>query len=106
MANYARNTKDRTETPNQSYASAAHSIQEDLKTLKEDGAKLASHLTEDGIEMARSAATQLGEQVQYAKAYAAENMKTLEREVKDKPMQSVFLAFMAGIAMSMLFGRR
>lgn len=106
MVDFQKNTNDRTQNASNTYAGGAKNIEKDLKSIKDSSLSLAAHIKEDSIDIAKSAATELGSQVEHLKSHVSDNMKMLEKEVKERPIQSVGLAFIAGIAASYLLGGR
>lgn len=84
----------------------AHSIKEDLRAIKDDSITLAKDLKQDGIEAARAVSNDVKDKMGDLKAQASTQLKTLEKEVKARPLQSMAIAFAAGALTSILLGRR
>ena len=64
------------------------------------------HVKDDTVEMAKSAANEAQHKLSDAKSYAKDSLKSLEREVSAKPVQSVAIAFATGAIVSLLLSRR
>lgn len=81
-------------------------IREDLNSLKTNVVELTRAVKQDGTVQAEAikdvTLTRLGE----LKASGQEQIKNIERRVKAKPAESVAIAFAAGLAASLLLGRR
>lgn len=84
----------------------AHSIKEDLRAIKDDSISLARDLKQDGMEAAKSVSNDVKDKMEGLKAQASTQLKTLEKEVKNRPLQSMAIAFAAGALASILLGRR
>lgn len=73
----------------------SESISDDIRSIKEDGAHIAETIAEEG----KSKYDQI-------KSYSSRYIKKLEKEVAEKPVQSMALAMGAGIALGILLRRR
>jgi len=84
----------------------AKDVSKDIKSIKDSSVKLAHHLRDDAMEIAHSASAEAQSRYDEMKVVASDYLKTMEREVSAKPVRSVAIAFAAGAALSLLFGRR
>ncbi len=84
---------------------ASCDIQDDLKTIKDGGADLARHLKEDVVHIAESVAVEGRHRYHDAKSTVGKYLKVLEKEVTEKPMQSVAIALGAGALLGLLLRR-
>ena len=74
-------------------------IKKDLTTLKDDTATLAKGITDKGQGVLRDGVDQLI-------TAAEDEFQDLEKRVKEKPGQSILLAFAAGMFASFMLGSR
>jgi len=81
-------------------------IREDLSSLKDNTVKLSRHIKEDGMEQASEVGRSVSRQAHDLMENGEKNMKVLERKISEKPMQSIAIAFGAGLLASVLLGRR
>lgn len=81
-------------------------IREDLDSLKNNVVELTRHLTKDGNAQVSQLSHTLMERIADAQKSGKQQYKLLEKKVKDKPGQTLALAFGAGIIASMLMKRR
>ncbi|MCD8497031.1 MAG: hypothetical protein LRZ85_02460 [Alphaproteobacteria bacterium] len=81
-------------------------IRGDLNALKKDAIKLGNHVAADGKERLQEMSQSAKEQISSLKAAGETQIHSLEERVKAKPMQSVAIAFGAGLLASVLLGRR
>ncbi len=88
------------------YHSDMQNIKEDLVTLKDDAATLVQHVAQDGQKKISDAASMAGETFSAMKESGVSRLKDLEHEVTARPLQSVLIAFGAGIVASYLLGGR
>lgn len=94
-----------TQSSNNSYPEIEE-IKNDLNSLRTNVVELTKHIKENGSaqteQLKKAAFLRLG-------ALQDQGLKQLhktEKHIKDKPTQSVALAFAAGVVASFLFGRR
>jgi ElaB/YqjD/DUF883 family membrane-anchored ribosome-binding protein len=77
-----------------------NTLKNDMVILKNDGAAIAQHLNENASNFSHEA---MGMMMSKAK----DGMRSAETHIKNKPSQSMAIAFVAGIAASyLLFSRR
>jgi ElaB/YqjD/DUF883 family membrane-anchored ribosome-binding protein len=81
-------------------------IREDLDSLKTNVVELTKHLTKDGHEHSLEMKDIAKERLQALKTSGLKQMKTVEKRVKQKPVESIGIAFATGLAVSYLLGRR
>lgn len=81
-------------------------IREDLDSLKTNVVELTKHLTKDGQEHSLEMKDVAKERLELLKASGLKQMKTVEKRVKQKPVESIGIAFATGLAVSYLLGRR
>ncbi len=81
-------------------------IQQDLSSLKDNTVELARHVKADGTEHASVLTEKAHKMIADLKTQGAHEFEKIEQRVKDKPGQSVAIAFAAGIVASYLLGRR
>ena len=73
----------------------SNKIRDDIRSIKEDGAHIAGLMVEQGQET-----------YDQMKASSARYIKMLEKEVAEKPVQSMAIALAAGMFLSFLLRRR
>lgn len=78
----------------------------ETQNIKENVVGLAHKLQEASSDAAEYASQYAQDQVRQLKSASQEAIKDVEKQIKSNPYQSTFLAFMAGAALSYLFGRR
>lgn len=81
-------------------------IKNDLYSLRDNVTELAKHLKEEGSEKSHQMAEALLARLKEAQSVGRDQLQTLEVQVREKPLQSVAIAFLAGAITSFLFGRR
>ncbi|MBL8639980.1 MAG: hypothetical protein JNK24_06455 [Alphaproteobacteria bacterium] len=86
--------------------SDAKGIRDDLYSLKDNVTELAKHLKEEGSEKSHQMAEVLLARLKELQGSGRDHLHTLEGQVREKPLQSVAVAFVAGAIVSMLLGRR
>lgn len=84
---------------------ASSDVRDDLKSIKDGSVDLARHLKEDAVHIAESIAAEGQHRYQDAKTFAGRYLNVLEKEVTEKPMQSMAIALGAGALLG-LFLRR
>ncbi len=81
-------------------------IRDDLDSLKSNTVELAKHVRDDAAEqtheMRKNAAVKLEHLVEAGKG----SLSKFEEHAREKPLQTLAVAFIAGIAASILLGRR
>lgn len=80
-------------------------VRDDLKSIKDGSVDLARHLKEDVVHIAESVAVEGRQRYDDAKSVAEKYLKVLEKEVTEKPMQSVAIALGAGALLGLLLRR-
>ena len=86
--------------------SEVDNIKQDIDSLKSDTIELAKHIKEDGAAKTAEIKEMATERVQTMTEQGKERLKDVESKVKKKPLQSLAIAFAAGLAFSVLMGRR
>ena len=81
-------------------------IREDLDSLKNNVIELTRHMRKDGKAHTEELKGSLMERLTEMKATGSEQYHNVEARIKQKPAQSVAIAFAAGLAASLLLGRR
>lgn len=82
-------------------------IREDLDSLKGNVVELTKHIKKDGVDHAEEAKALAKKRFASAKLRGQQEVKKLENQVREKPAQSMAVAFAGGVLASMLIrGRR
>lgn len=81
-------------------------IREDLNTLQTDAVRLGRRVAADGKEKLQDMAQNAQEQLSTLKDQGSKQMEYLEGRIRTKPVQSIAIAFGAGLLASLLLGRR
>jgi ElaB/YqjD/DUF883 family membrane-anchored ribosome-binding protein len=81
-------------------------IQNDISALKEDSLDLARHVKDDGAEQINVLSDKAAQAYAEMKSRGADEMKKIEGHVKERPGQSLAIAFISGVAISYLLRRR
>jgi len=81
-------------------------IKDDIKSLKENTVELAKHIQKDGTKKGEAIKEKASEQLHTLSEQGKVQLKSMEGKIQEKPLQSIAAAFAAGIALSILFGRR
>lgn len=81
-------------------------LRQDVEAIKEDVVRLAQHLQESHQHLMKDAKKTLDSQMKKAKRFSRDSMKQMETHVREKPAQSVLVAFGAGLLASFFLGRR
>lgn len=84
--------------------SAATDIRKDLRALKNDITNLTSHAVEAGLSRVDGLRDTASEQYDRLKETSKDGFATIERRVREKPAQSLAVAFVAGIVLSLFMG--
>jgi len=85
---------------------ATQAIREDLSNLKHDVVDLGHHAKEEAKRRIEDAAAGLQDKAAEVKAVSQREVEEIKSYVQGNPIQSVGLAFLAGIAIAFLTGRR
>ncbi len=81
-------------------------IREDLDSLKNNVVELTRHIKKDGSQQTRVIKRSLLEQLSQLEASSQKQFKAIESNIKEKPAQSVAIAFGVGVVASFLLNRR
>lgn len=81
-------------------------IREDLDSLKSNVVELTKHVRQDGKEQTKELKSTALKQLGLLQESGKKQYENVEKRIKEKPAQSVAVAFAAGLAASLLFGRR
>ncbi len=81
-------------------------IREDLNSLKTNVVELTKHLKKDGVAKADTVKDAAIDRYEDIAQSGKERVKDIERRVKQKPAESIAIAFAAGLVTSFLLGRR
>lgn len=81
-------------------------IREDLDSLKDNVVELTKHLKKDGVQQAHELSDIAKERLELFKMQGRRQLKSVEKQVKAKPTQSLAMAFAAGALASMLLRGR
>lgn len=81
-------------------------IREDLDSLKNNVVELTKHVQKNGAEHTKEATRMLRSRLDHFKKSGQDQLYQMEKQVKAKPMQSLALAFAAGMLASLVIGRR
>ncbi len=85
---------------------AVANLRQDINNLKSDVSDLAHHAVEAGAENAAKLRAEAAERLEYLKDAGTKNMARVEKRIREKPAQSLAIAFGAGILLSLLMGGR
>ncbi len=81
-------------------------LKEDLASLKQHMSELTASLKRDGVQEAQKVGEKAKEKLGDLKDRGQQGIHHLEDRVKEKPAQSVMIAFAAGFLASMLLRNR
>lgn len=81
-------------------------IREDLNSLKDNVIELTKHVQEDGIHRAEEASVIAKKKLAEIQANGEQGLKKMEGHVREKPAQSLAIAFAGGLLASLLLRRR
>ncbi len=81
-------------------------IKEDIVSLRSNIVELTQHLKKDGMKQTKRLKDNAADQISELQKTGKEHLENLEGQVKQKPLQSVAIAFASGLVFSMLVGRR
>jgi ElaB/YqjD/DUF883 family membrane-anchored ribosome-binding protein len=81
-------------------------IKEDLSSLKSNAVELAHHVKKNGEAQTQEFKKLAAQELDVLKETGRTQLKKIEERVKEKPGQSIAIAFASGLAISYLLGRR
>tara|TARA_B100001971_G_C18003746_1_gene438683 strand:+ start:433 stop:717 length:285 start_codon:yes stop_codon:yes gene_type:complete len=81
-------------------------IREDLDSLKSNVVELTKHVQKDGKEQTKEVQKALTKQVETLQEESAKRLEGIKNHVREKPAQSIGIAFATGLVASLLLGRR
>ncbi len=81
-------------------------LRQDISNLKNDVSELAQHAVAAGSANAQRLREQAGERFEDLKDASYKNMARVEKRIREKPGQSLAIAFGAGVLLSLLLGRK
>lgn len=81
-------------------------IREDLDSLKTNVVELTKHVQEDGKKQTKHVKKALSEQVESLQEESVKRLEGIKNQVREKPAQSIGIAFATGLVASLLLGRR
>lgn len=86
--------------------SEVDNIKEDINSLKANTIELGRHVKEEGVAKTEELKEVAVDQMHNLAEKSKDQLKNVEGKVKEKPLQSIAVAFAAGLAFSILMGRR
>ena len=81
-------------------------LKEDLATLKKHMSELTASLKQDGVDEAGRISSKAKEKLGDLKDRGSQGLETVENKVREKPGQSIAVAFAAGFLASLLLRNR
>ncbi|MBL4803573.1 MAG: DUF883 family protein [Alphaproteobacteria bacterium] len=81
-------------------------IREDLDSLKSNVVELTKHLKHNGQEQSHELREMATERLDALKTSGRKQVEVIEKRVKQKPVESIGIAFATGLALSYILGRR
>ena len=81
-------------------------LRQDIENLKHDAYELAQHAVEAGSRNASQLRDQAADQIDTLKEAGKKNLARVEKRIREKPGQSLAIAFAAGALLSLLMGRK
>ena len=81
-------------------------LRKDLAALKKHMSELTDSVKRDGVEEAEKIGTKAKEKLGELKDHGAQGLERIEDRVREKPGQSIAIAFAAGFLASMLMRNR
>jgi ElaB/YqjD/DUF883 family membrane-anchored ribosome-binding protein len=81
-------------------------IRKDLDSLKNNVVELTKHMKNEGVSQTKHLKDVASDRLDDVKDAGRQQMADVERHIKDKPTESIAIAFAAGLVASYLFGRR
>lgn len=85
---------------------ALANLRQDLSNIKSDVSDLAHHAVEAGAENAAKLRAEAADRLEDLKDASSKSMARVEKRIREKPAQSLAIAFGAGILLSLLMGNR
>lgn len=92
----------KTANHNKSVATLRH----DIDAIKEDVSTLANHALEAGVKNASMLTEQAVDRFEDLKETSLKSYERVEKRIREKPGQSMAIAFAGGVLLSMLLGRK
>jgi ElaB/YqjD/DUF883 family membrane-anchored ribosome-binding protein len=86
-------------------SSEVQEMRKDLNSLKENAESLGKHLKNEGTEQVQQAKEALTTRLSALQTTGKKQMKKIEGQVRAKPLQSLGIAFAAGLVASLLLRR-
>jgi ElaB/YqjD/DUF883 family membrane-anchored ribosome-binding protein len=81
-------------------------IRQDVAAIKEDVVRLAQHLQSGNVHLLNDVKKSLDIQLKKASQFSRDSVKQMETRVREKPTQSVLVAFGAGLLASAFLARK
>lgn len=82
-------------------------IRDDLDSLKNNVVELTRHLKSDGVQQAEQVSSLAQKRLKSLGTRGQQELRRIEKQVKQKPAQSMAIAFATGMLASMILrGRR
>ena len=85
-------------------------LKKDISKLKEDLSSIAESLLEKGKAETGTAKDRLGErfgdELEAARLKGKEKVESIEDQIREKPLQSLLIAFVVGLFLGKLFDQR
>lgn len=81
-------------------------IKQDLASLKDNVVELTKHITQEGMNKVEKVEDAASDKISDLSSQSRQQMQKLEKQVKEKPAQSIAIAFATGILASMLLNSR
>lgn len=81
-------------------------IKHDIDSLKSNTIELGKHIKEDGAAKTEQLKEVASNRLHALADQGKDQLKNIESRVKEKPLQSMAIAFAAGLAVSVFMGRR
>jgi ElaB/YqjD/DUF883 family membrane-anchored ribosome-binding protein len=84
----------------------AEHIKQDISSLKSNTVDLAKHVKEAGSHKREDMTEAASKRLKDLTAQGKEQLESLESKIKEKPLQSMAIAFIAGLVFDALLKRR
>mgnify|MGYP003394935285 CR=1 FL=1 len=81
-------------------------IREDIESLKTNVVELTHHIQENGMAVGTEIAKNARRRLLEVRERGQEQFNKIEKQIKEKPAQSLAVAFATGFVASYLFGHR
>lgn len=78
----------------------------ELDKIEKNTVKLSKHIKKDAVAKAEEVKDMVSDQANQLAETGQDTLKQVETKVKEKPLQALGIAFAAGLALSVLLGRR